>query len=447
MIPAVCILMTAAIGGGIYALRESIPIDRFIPVQSIVAAIPMMDSHEKVLNDYADNSEAAVAAIKALKEPEAVVDTKSIAKVIIELNDLNQQCSQLQKRAIALPPLSPSEWNRLMEWIARRLPEKGKEAESTAGVIRNASAERLASSPEFREAAVTFTLTSSDTRRLIESAWIPIPSATTPLQEIERGVIDAKRKVWAAVIAADDKDDADSIVDAYREAAEELTELASRYEDEGLKEQLFRVISPFYSNAHDIDPRMAIAFHRSLSGEIDLEGVPEVQRYDDVEARLKSFGRQTSPDFTPPEPGYPGSPMVPPYGPGSPGFGNPMTRGNEFRGNNGMMAFMEKRVEETITNIRNKHSADETVLLRIENRVDGPEGDKLIQSLRETLGIRRSMQFGFGNTGLVCLFDSGSLHRVADAITWADVSSIDSAERMIHLKIPPPKNVIEGALQ
>ncbi|TWU51217.1 hypothetical protein [Rubripirellula reticaptiva] len=421
IVPAICVLITLGAGIGVYSMRDSIPINKILPIKSIVASLPMMDSHESVLADYVDVGKSTSDLFTALKEPGTSLDPAAIATAVETLKAQNERCDQIRRRAINLPTTSPDQWASLMEWLKAQAPDKTKQTETPE--VTNVARQQLAASTALRDASMELMGKMQDVRSTIESAWLPTPEPQNPLQTIEYGAIMAKRKVWKAVMTADSASDYQAISSAMSAAADDLAELTDQFKTIEKPDRMFRAFSPYFGHSMSYDADIAFRLIDLANEHGPLDDAAAQKRYVGNMESLMAVGKQdVFADM---------NRMTPDNGSPQNSFGGPPQGFQRNRGN------VDDWLARTTQNIRRQHTKDKTVLLRIDDRVDGAAGDALIDGLKKSLDIRRSIGFGFGDTSLIALFDSRSPESVAAAIDWAEVINIDSNERLIHVKMKP----------
>ncbi|MGB7323612.1 MAG: hypothetical protein WBD31_01985 [Rubripirellula sp.] len=418
IVPAICVLITLGAGIGVYSLRDSIPINKVLPIKSIVASLPLMDSHESVLADYVDVGKSSKDIFISLKTSGASLDSATITKAVENLKSQNERCDQIRRRAADLPTTDNDQWASLMEWLKSQAPDKTDSTETPE--ISTANLQQLAASSALRDASMELMVKMQDVRSTIESAWLPTPEPQNPLQTIEYGAIMAKRQVWKAIMTTDSASDYQAISSAMSAAADDLAELTEQFKSLEKPDRLFRVFSPYFSHSMSYDKDLVFQLADLAEEYGPLEDTTAHQCYADNMQSLVEIGKndvfadvnRMTPENGPPQHRFDGPP------------GFPRNRGN-----------VDDWIARTTQNIRRQHAKDKTVLLRIDDRVDGAAGDALIDGLKQQLEIRRSMGFGFGPTSLIVLFDSRSPESVAAAIEWAEVINIDSSERLVHVKM------------
>ncbi len=91
VVPSICVLVTIVLGIGLYSLRDSAAVNRHFPIDSIIASLPMMDSHENVLQDFVELAESASQVFMTLRGSAASPDQASIQKAVESLETLNAQ--------------------------------------------------------------------------------------------------------------------------------------------------------------------------------------------------------------------------------------------------------------------------------------------------------------------------------------------------------------------
>ncbi|QDT04333.1 hypothetical protein K227x_27230 [Rubripirellula lacrimiformis] len=432
IVPSICLALTMIAAAVLYSYRDSIPLAKYLPIESIVASIPLMDSHEKVLNELGDVSDSSVELLRSLRDANGPGDEQAMSKAVVSLVRMKDRCEDLRRRAVALPPASESQWVSLMEWMESKSEAKKQELKTSVDNTPTRTPSRVAQSAAFRQAAIDLMFALSDAGDTIRSAWKPIPEPTSREETIEYEALMAKRSIWQAVVSAESEADYLAIADAYEAAADQLDALLPRLEKLAPNKAMYSVGSPYFGESLSLDSGIAFGLQplEKQFGDLDQSAV---DRYSISLSRLTQVGT----------PGGYGDSMVggpPPGGPGRPGSrSGPNGSGRPvYAPPPGFHSVpLEERIERAIRGIRAHHPIDRTVLIKVDNRVDGPEGDKLVDSLEQAVQARGSASFGFGTTGLIALFGPMTVQATADAVDWADVLSIDENQRMIHVRTKP----------
>lgn len=183
-----CLLLaaTVAIGAGLYSSRDQ------LPLESMEVLLPGHDSPEKILEQYANTTEAMV------KQMTSITDVDSRDATIPVLRRLIEGCHLLIARAVAIGPLPREEVQLLDEWFANRLPAQSQLVHEMA---KSLHARRQLGSEKLH--AVLFDLTTATSRfgPTIETVWATIPEPEFDSQQVAHQITMIHYRVWCASVS------------------------------------------------------------------------------------------------------------------------------------------------------------------------------------------------------------------------------------------------------
>lgn len=464
VVPLICILITVGGGFAVYSYRDELGIGDLGVLASIAESMPMIDSHTKVIGEYTNVSDAASTVVRDLRNTDRPSDADVMKSAIRSLQQLGDKMKQLRRRAVALDPLTPDQWNALMTDMKERKETRAKTLKSDVESAPIQTPSRMAQSAAFRQAALDLMFAIGDTGSTIESAWKPIHEPGSPIEKMEHQVLMADRKIWTAVMQTEDESSYQSISRAHARAADDLESLLAEAQADPPAKRLFAPGSPYFSPALSLgsEIRLTLADLSEQYGQLDQRDA--VDRYNDLRGRVDRLGRDSMATGGADDPG--GSPFRPgrrgqnqqgqnqqgqnqqdpnQQDPNQPNQDQPSpnqqgrrvrTPGMDGRpSSGGVPPTVEQAIARTIKGIRSRTPVERTVLVRIEDRIDGPDGDQLIDKVKRTVAARGTSAYGFGDTGLVAFYGPMTVQHVAAAIDWGDVLSIDDSERMIHVRV------------
>ncbi len=423
-IPLSCIAATLLAGILVYVNRDSLPLESIVPIKSIVAAIPLMDSHEKVLDDYRHVAETSVEVIVALRSRPTDTDADAIMSTTKMVDQLTRKCNEIRRRAAALPPTTPENWASLIEWFNGRLSQSRQELDTAVDDTPMRTQLRLTHAPAFRTSCAKLMLAMQDVRGTIETGWQPLPKPTNASDSVEYEALMAKRNIWQALMTAESESDYRAIPKVYEASTRTIDQLVSKLESGGGSSVQFRAISPYFGASVTYGSEIAFATHDLEEKYGPWSDPAPISKFTAAVDRLNALARAPSTPL-----GDSTSQPRSPAGPHNPAMGTvpAMGTGPAYKDVN-------QWADATIKFARSAHPTDEIILVRVDGKSDGQAG-QWSESLKKKLSLDRSLQFGFQNSSIVVLFDSGAVQRVADAIVGADVLSIDGDQRLIHVRL------------
>ncbi len=280
LVASMLLVVTGAIGAGVYSVREE------IPLESIEVLLPGHDSTDKILSQYVDITNAMV------KQIVLVNDTKTRDGTIPLLRRLIEGCRSLEARAAEIGPLSDMEFNSLNEWLRTRLPEQ---SEMVSEVAKTLHRQRTLGSPKLH--AVLFDLTTKTKQfgSTIETSWQPIPQPDSESQRIAYRITMIQYRVWAAVVAVSTEAEYQELDEVFASAATELEAILVNHFANVQDDQTVPDATPYFRRSKQLSTGILSSVDAMQSEYGAASNLTHVQRYQDAETALRNLQQAATP--------------------------------------------------------------------------------------------------------------------------------------------------------
>lgn len=294
IVPVICVSITIGIIVAVIANRDRLPIDRFVSqdrLNEFVSNLPMSDSHEKVIDEFTATIQAAETTLRTLSQSDNSTDTKVTAETIESLEKLRRKIDQLTSRTVAMEPLPADRFADPDDPIVQKVAVAGEAAKSLLKAVDGINVRainRLERAGELSESANAIAKQISNFPSTLKLAWKPLDQPATPLQEIEYQTVMIQRGLWRSLILVQDESDYQSLAGKLDLAAEEILDVAAKYEAIENADGLFRIYSRYLDAAFLLNGGIADAMSNLKSRYGDMDNDEAMQRYADATTTLKS---------------------------------------------------------------------------------------------------------------------------------------------------------------
>lgn len=300
--PALCIAITIGVLAAVVVNRDRLPVDRFASkerLDSFVANLPLSDSHEKVMDEFTATIQAAETALQTLSQSDDSSDRKVTAETIESLKTLQRKIDQLTRRTVAMEPLPPDRFADSSDPIVQKMTAAGEATKSLLQAIDGINVRainRLDRAGELDESANDLAkqiYNFPSTRKL---AWNPLDRPRNPLQEIEYETLLIQRGLWRSMALVQDESDYRALGRKLNLAAEEILDVAAKYEKIEDADALFRIYSRYLDAALMLNSGISesMAVLKSRYGDLDDADADAMNRYLDAIETLKAKQRPHS---------------------------------------------------------------------------------------------------------------------------------------------------------
>ncbi len=293
IVPIICIAITAGIVAVIVANRDRLPATGMLSkakLDTLVASLPMTDSHEKVLDECKVAIDEASRVLQRLSDSNPSTDTMVVAETIDSLQKLKKKMDQLTRRAASMDELPKDRFNDASDPIVQKLIAAGESARAFGESVESINlrtVERLKRAGELNKLAKTLASDFIDFPSTLRLAWQPLDVPRSPIQEIEYEVIVIQRALWRSMVAVDDDSSYQALAGDLNSAAEEFSSVAARYRKLENRDALFRIYSRYFDPAISLS-RAILDTHLNLQDRFgELNDKDALQRYVDAYEAMK----------------------------------------------------------------------------------------------------------------------------------------------------------------
>lgn len=294
IVPAVCIAITIGALAALVINRDRLPVERFVSkerLDNFVAKLPMSDSHEKVIDEFAATIQAAETTLQTLSQSDDSTDTKVTAETIDSLQTLQRKIDQLIRRTVAMEPLPDDRFADPTDPIVQKVGAAGEAARSLLKAVDGINVRainRLERAGELDKSANDLAKLISNFPSTVKLSWKPLDQPTTPLQEIEYETLMIQRGLWRSIVMVQDESDYQSLAGKLNLAAEEIMDVAAKYDAIENADALFRIYSRYLDAALMVNNAINESMADLKSRYGDLNDAAAMNRYVDAIAALKS---------------------------------------------------------------------------------------------------------------------------------------------------------------
>lgn len=285
IVPIVCILITIGVVATMVALRNRLPVERFVSqerIDNLVASLPMADSHVKVIDELIATIQAAETTLDTLSQSNDDSDRKMTDKTIATLQTLQRKVDQLTRRAVAMEPLALNRFTDDADPIAQQLNASGDAAramQQSVDRINFRAINRLDRAGELNDVANGFVEKVRDFPSTLRLAWRPLARPTSPVDEIEYETLMIKRALWRQLILVEDESDYQALASKLSLAAKELADVAVKYQSLGGADRPFRIYSRYLDAAMPLGSGLSKSMAELQSRYGELDDASAMDRY------------------------------------------------------------------------------------------------------------------------------------------------------------------------
>ena len=404
-----------------------------LPTESLTALVPVMDSPEKILKDYADIADDLRSTLDSIQ------DEKSRDRAIPRLQAMTESCGELSRRAVDVGPLTHEKMESLGAWFKTQIPERSKRLKASTESVNQ---RRALMNGALTDVLFDLAFALGSVEGSLKTAWTPLAEPKNATQEVECEIIKLRRKIWGAVATAVDESDYQDLNGTYRDVADELEALMDEHLDTIESSNFMQPGSPYFGASVSYSVDTGFAFGKLSDKFGELSSTDGIEKYNSVSARLSSI-QGSGGDGAGGMAGFGGGR---PGGAGPGGFassGDPSSRfggapgGPRFGGRPPGIPSADEAFGKRIERFRQMHGDDAVVVFRFKRKGNEARITDINRYLRGEMGAKMVQIQYRGEDGLgLCLCEE-PVQGIADKIEWGTVTSVDDSERTIHVTIKP----------